>query len=133
MSDVSEASDGGAGDVLARLAATLDARRGADPDSSYVASLFGRGTDTMLRKIGEEAVELILAAKEDDDAHLVSEAADVWFHMLVLLSYRGLGPDDILNELARREGVSGHAEKAARDVTTRDAAAGDVTRGETNS
>ena len=84
----------------------------------------------MLRKIGEEAVELILAAKGEDDAHLVAEAADVWFHMLVLLSYRGLGPDDILNELARREGVSGHTEKAARDVTARDGTPGDVTRGD---
>ena len=103
-------------DVLARLARTLDARRDAAPDASYVASLFERGEDTMLQKIGEEAVELILAAKGEGDGRLVSEAADVWFHMLVLLSYRGLGPDDILNELARRAGVSGHAEKAARDA-----------------
>ena len=105
------------GDVLARLGTALDARRGADPASSYAASLFDRGTDTIVRKIGEESLELILAAKDADDAHVVAEAADVWFHTLVLLSYRGLGPDDILKELARREGVSGHAEKAARDVT----------------
>jgi len=109
---------GSGNDVLSRLAATLDERRGADPASSYAASLFDRGPDTILKKIGEEAVELILAGTGDDDAHLVAEAADVWFHMLVLLSYRGLGPDDILSELARREGVSGHAEKASRDVQT---------------
>jgi len=134
---VSDAADGADG-VLARLAATLDTRRGADPASSYAASLFDRGPDTMLKKVGEEAVEFILAGKDDDDAHLVAEAADVWFHMLVLLSYRGLGPDDILGELARREGLSGHAEKASRDVQPRDAvpadahvdAPGDVTRGE---
>jgi len=103
--------------VLERLAATLGERREADPSSSYAASLFHRGEDTILQKIGEESVELLLAAKSGEDEHLVAEAADVWFHMLVLLSYRGLGPDDILDELARREGVSGHAEKAARDVT----------------
>lgn len=103
--------------VLDRLASTLAERRVADPSSSYAASLFHRGEDTILQKIGEESVELLLAAKSGDDGHLVAEAADVWFHMMVLLSYRGLGPDDILDELARREGVSGHAEKAARDVT----------------
>ena len=119
-------------DVLTRLGRTLDARRGADPASSYAASLFGRGSDTMLRKIGEESVELILAAKGEDDERVVAETADVWFHTLVLLSYRGLGPDDILNELARREGLSGHAEKAARGVAPHDGAAGDVTRGEPN-
>lgn len=104
-------------DLLRRLKETLDARRGADPASSYTASLFHRGEDAILQKVGEESVELILAAKSGDESHLVAEAADVWFHMLILLSYRGLGPDDILDELARREGVSGHAEKAARDVT----------------
>ena len=103
--------------VLRRLGETLDARRGADPGASYAASLFAGGADAILRKVGEEAVEFLLAAKGEDDERLVAEAADVWFHMLVLLSYRGLGPDEILEELARREGVSGHAEKAARDVT----------------
>ena len=120
MSERSAREGDAPGDVLARLAETLEARRGAEPDDSYVASLFARGEDTMLQKIGEEAVELILAAKGEGDARLVSEAADVWFHMLVLLSYRGLGPDDILNELERRAGLSGHAEKAARDVTPGD-------------
>ena len=104
--------------LLGRLGATLDARRGADPASSYAASLFARGDDVMLRKIGEEAVELLLAGKDGDDAQIVAETADLWFHTLVFLSYRGLGPDDILTELARREGVSGHVEKAARAVTS---------------
>ena len=121
MSGADDGRDGPAGgDILARLGATLDARRDADPGSSYAASLFARGEDTMLRKIGEEAVELILAAKGEDDAHMIAEAADLWFHTLALLSYRGLGPGDILTELARREGVSGHAEKAARGATAGD-------------
>ncbi len=105
-------------DVLTRLAEQIDARRQADASESYTASLFQRGDDTILKKVGEEAVEFILAAKGDDSSHLVSEAADVWFHMLVMMSAKGLGPSDILKELERREGVSGHAEKAAR--TTED-------------
>ena len=101
-------------DILTRLGAEIDSRRGSDASESYTASLFQRGDDTILKKVGEEAVEFILAAKGDDSSHLVAEAADVWFHMLVLLSAKGLGPSDILNELQRREGVSGHAEKASR-------------------
>ena len=101
-------------DVLARLGLAIDARRNSTTDESYTASLFARGEDAILKKVGEEAVEFLLAAKGDDSGHLVAEAADVWFHMLVLLSSRGLGPSDILNELQRREGVSGHAEKASR-------------------
>ena len=101
-------------DVLTRLGAQIDARRGTDAASSYTATLFEGGEDAILKKVGEEAVEFILAAKGDDQAHLVSEAADVWFHMLVMLSAKGLGPSDIMNELKRREGVSGHAEKASR-------------------
>lgn len=103
-------------DILARLGGEIDARRHSDASSSYTASLFERGEDAILQKVGEEAVEFILAAKGDDLDHLVSEAADVWFHMLVLMSAKGLGPSDILNELQRREGVSGHAEKAAREI-----------------
>ena len=101
-------------DVLARLADTFEQRKGADASSSYVASLMAGGTDSILKKVGEESIEFVLAAKGDDNAHLVAEAADVWFHMLVLLSHKGLGPDDILNELNRREGVSGLDEKASR-------------------
>lgn len=101
-------------DVLMRLGAEIDARRDSNAFESYTASLFQRGDDTILKKVGEEAVEFILAAKGDDLDHLVAEAADVWFHMLVMLSARGLGPSEIVNELQRREGISGHAEKASR-------------------
>jgi len=102
------------GPVLARLEATLSERRGADPASSYVAGLFAAGEDAILQKVGEEAVEFLLAAKSGDADHLVKEAADVWFHMLVMLGHKGLGAADILAELARREGLSGLKEKASR-------------------
>jgi phosphoribosyl-ATP pyrophosphohydrolase len=102
------------GDVLARLAATIASRRGADGASSYVASLFAGGDDAILKKIGEEATETVMAAKDGEPARIVSEVADLWFHCLVLLAHHGLSPDDVLAELARREGTSGHAEKAAR-------------------
>lgn len=101
-------------DILARLGSQIDARRHSDAAESYTASLFAGGDDAILKKVGEEAVEFVLAAKGDDPGHLVYEAADVWFHMLVMLSAKGLGPQDILDELQRREGVSGHAEKASR-------------------
>ncbi len=101
-------------EVLNRLASTFEERKQADPSSSYVAALLAGGEDAILKKVGEESTEFILAAKGDDNTHLVAEAADVWFHMLVLLSQKGLGPDDILNELNRREGVSGLDEKASR-------------------
>lgn len=100
--------------VLDRLAQTLAARRDADPSTSYVAKLFHKGQDAILKKVGEEAVEVVLAAKEGDRAHLVYEVADLWFHTLVLLAHEGLSHQEILNELARREGLSGIAEKAAR-------------------
>ena len=101
-------------DVLARVAATIAARRGADPASSYVASLFAKGDDAILKKIGEEATEAVMAGKDGVPGRIVSEVADLWFHCLVLLARHGLTPDDVLAELARREGTSGHAEKAAR-------------------
>jgi phosphoribosyl-ATP pyrophosphohydrolase len=101
-------------DVLARLAATIEARRGADPSVSYVASLFARGDDAILKKIGEEATEAVIAGKEGDKIRICAEVADLWFHCLVLLARHGLRPADVLAELARREGTSGHAEKAAR-------------------
>ena len=100
--------------ILTRLAATLASRKGADPGTSYVASLFAKGDDAILKKIGEEATETVMAAKDGDPARIVSEVADLWFHCLVLLAQRGLSPQDVLDELARREGTSGHAEKAAR-------------------
>ena len=107
-------ADDDAGAVLARIAATLEARKGADPASSYVAALFAKGDDAILKKIGEEATETVMAAKDDDKMRIVAEIADLWFHCLVLLARHGLRPADVLAELARREGVSGHAEKATR-------------------
>ena len=101
-------------DVLARLAATIERRKDAEPGTSYVASLFAKGDDAVLKKIGEEATETVMAAKDGDKIRLVGEVADLWFHCLVLLARHGLGPSDVLRELARREGVSGHAEKASR-------------------
>jgi phosphoribosyl-ATP pyrophosphohydrolase len=107
---------GDAGDdaVLARLATAIEARKGADPKSSYVASLFARGDDAILKKIGEEATETVMAAKDGDKIRITGEVADLWFHCLVLLARHGLGPADVLSELERREGTSGHTEKAAR-------------------
>lgn len=101
-------------DILQELAAVLEARKGADPDSSYVAKLYSKGLDAILKKVGEEATETILAAKDGDKDHLVYETADLWFHTLVMLAQQGLGPEDVLRELARRFGLSGLDEKAAR-------------------
>ena len=101
-------------DLLHRLASTLEARKTAAADNSYVAKLYAQGLDSILKKVGEEAAETIVAAKNGEPAALVREIADLWFHTLVLLAQQGLHPDDVLNELARREGQSGIAEKAAR-------------------
>jgi phosphoribosyl-ATP pyrophosphohydrolase len=101
-------------DVLDRLAAVIASRRGAEPSSSYVAALFAKGDDAILKKIGEEATETVMAAKDGDKLRLTAEVADLWFHCLVLLARHGLGPDDVRAELARREGNSGLAEKAER-------------------
>ena len=100
--------------VLYRLAETLKERRGATPDSSYVASLYHKGTDAICKKIAEEAAETIMAAKDKDHLHIVRETADLWFHSLVLLTHFGIGPHDVLAELHRREGISGIDEKKAR-------------------
>jgi phosphoribosyl-ATP pyrophosphohydrolase len=107
-------SDPMSGDILARLAATIETRKGADPRTSYVASLLAKGEDAVLKKVGEEATEAVLAAKDGDKIRITAEVADLWFHCLVLLARHGLGPGDVLAELARREGVSGHEEKASR-------------------
>jgi phosphoribosyl-ATP pyrophosphohydrolase len=101
-------------DILDRLAETLEARKQAAPDSSYVARLYAKGTDAILKKIGEEATETVMAAKDDQAEKIIYEVADLWFHTLVLLAHKGLKPADVLNELARREGLSGLAEKANR-------------------
>lgn len=100
--------------VLYRVAETLKERKGADPDSSYVASLYAKGTDAICKKIAEEAAETIMAAKDGDRLHIVRETADLWFHSLILLAQFGLGPDDVLAELHRREGISGIDEKKSR-------------------
>jgi len=102
-------------DTLEKLAEVIEARKTAAADTSYVAGLFEKGMNTILKKVGEESAETIIAAKENDDAKLVYETADLWFHTLVMLSARGLGPGDVLQELERRFGLSGLAEKAARD------------------
>ena len=102
-------------DILARVAATIEARKGASAEASYVASLFARGDDAILKKIGEEATETVIAAKGGDAAAITHEVADLWFHCLVLLARHGLGPADVLAELERRHGTSGLTEKAARD------------------
>ncbi|MCG8383205.1 MAG: phosphoribosyl-ATP diphosphatase [Gammaproteobacteria bacterium] len=101
-------------EILKRLDQSLESRKQSDPQSSYVASLYGKGRDAILKKVGEEAVEVILAAKGVDDQHVIYETADLWFHTLVMLSERGLSYEDVLNELARREGVSGLDEKKSR-------------------
>lgn len=101
--------------ILEKLAAVIEARKHAAADSSYVAGLFDKGMDAILKKVGEEATETVIAAKGDDDAQLVYETADLWFHTLVMLAARGLGPEDVLAELERRFGVSGLDEKSARD------------------
>lgn len=102
-------------EILSRLAETLEGRKKADPASSYVAKLYAKGLDAILKKIGEEATETVIAAKDGDKAQLVYEMADLWFHSMVLLAQQGLHPDDVLEELARREGLSGLVEKASRD------------------
>jgi phosphoribosyl-ATP pyrophosphohydrolase len=101
-------------DTLNKLAAVLESRKGADPASSYVAGLYAKGLDAVLKKIGEEATEAVLAAKTGKRDQIVHEIADLWFHTLVLLAQQGLKPDDILSELERRFGTSGIDEKASR-------------------
>lgn len=108
------ASDAPRQDVLSVVASTIESRKGADPSTSYVASLFDRGDDAILKKIGEEATETVLAAKGGDPAGITHEVADLWFHCLVLLARHRLSPDDVLAELERRHGTSGIDEKAGR-------------------
>ena len=101
-------------DILARLAAVIEGRRGGDPAASYVARLFSRGTDQILKKVGEEATETVMAGKDGDRSRIVAETADLWFHSLVMLAHFGIRPAEVLAELERREGTSGIAEKASR-------------------
>ena len=101
-------------DVLKELAAVLEQRKGGDPDGSYVAKLYDQGLDAILKKIGEEATETVIAAKTGDSNQIIHETADLWFHTLVMLAHQGLGPDDVLAELQHRFGTSGIEEKAGR-------------------
>jgi phosphoribosyl-ATP pyrophosphohydrolase len=101
-------------DVLNQLAEVLESRKGADPDSSYVAKLYSKGLDAILKKIGEEATETVMAAKDGVPEKIIYEVADLWFHSLVLLAQQGLQPQQVLDELQRRFGLSGLEEKASR-------------------
>ena len=101
-------------DILAQLMQVLEERKQADPDSSYVASLYHKGLDSILKKIGEESAETIIAAKGDNEEQIIYEMADLWFHCLVLLAHSGLSADQVLKELERRFGLSGLEEKASR-------------------
>ncbi|MCU7827675.1 MAG: phosphoribosyl-ATP diphosphatase [Candidatus Thiodiazotropha sp. (ex Myrtea sp. 'scaly one' KF741663)] len=105
-------------DVLLQLAQVLEERKQAEPDSSYVAKLYAKGLDAILKKIGEEATETVMAAKDGEADKIVYETADLWFHTMVLLAHQGLGPADVLQELQRRFGLSGLEEKAQRSQST---------------
>ena len=107
-------------DTLARLADVIESRRGGDPDQSYVARLFHKGADAMLKKVGEEATEVVMAAKDGVSSKLVGEVADLWFHTMVVLAAHGLRPADVLAELERREGLSGLEEFALRKAKARE-------------
>jgi phosphoribosyl-ATP pyrophosphohydrolase len=101
-------------DILNRLSDLLEARKTADPQSSYVAKLYAKGIDGILKKVGEEATETVLAAKGGEKSQIIYETADLWFHTLVMLAHANIKPQEILDELARREGLSGIDEKASR-------------------
>ncbi len=105
------------GGILQRLAEVLEQRKGAEAENSYVASLYTKGLDAILKKIGEEATELVMAAKDGDPRHLAEEMADLWFHCMVLLAQQGMGPRDVLTVLDGRFGLSGLEEKARRPAT----------------
>ena len=110
-------------DLLARLADIIESRKpahGGDPDKSYIARLFSKGTDAILKKIGEEATETVMAAKDGVAEKIVYEVADLWFHSMIALSHFGLRPADVLAELARREGLSGLEEFALRKAVQRE-------------
>ena len=107
-------------DTLARLAAVIESRRGGDPDASYVARLFAKGGDAILKKIGEEATEVVMAAKDADRGRIVGEVADLWFHTMIALAAFELRPADVLAELERREGMSGLEEFSRRKAQQRE-------------
>ena len=101
-------------DFLEKLAAVVESRKGADPGTSYVAKLLAAGEDAVLKKVGEEATETVMAGKDGDRRRIVAETADLWFHTIVMLAHYGLKPSDVLAELRRREGISGIDEKEGR-------------------
>ena len=105
---------------MARLAAVIESRRSGDPDKSYVARLSAKGIDAILKKVGEEATEVVMAAKDGDRARITAEVADLWFHSMIALAHFGLTPADVLAELERREGQSGLEEFALRKANQRD-------------
>lgn len=107
-------------ETLQRLASVIASRRGGDPERSYVARLFHKGEDAVLKKVGEEATELVLACKDGQPQRIVAEAADLWFHTLVALAQHGVSPDEVLQELRRREGMSGLEEFALRKARERE-------------
>ncbi len=104
-------------DILQHLSEVLEQRKGADPASSYVAGLYAKGLDAILKKIGEEATETVIAAKGGDAQQIIYETADLWFHTLIMLAQQGLGPQAVLEELQRRFGLSGIEEKSRRGQT----------------
>ena len=127
-STTASATDASATDALARLAAVIESRlpaRGGDPDRSYVARLLHKGPDAFLKKIGEEATEVVMAAKDADHGgdrqKIVNEVADLWFHSMIALAHCGLAPSEVVAELERREGTSGIEEKALRKAQDREA------------
>lgn len=101
-------------DILLQLAQVLEQRKQESPDNSYVSGLYAKGIDSILKKIGEEATETIIAGKGGNSEQIIYETADLWFHSMILLANQGLGPEDVLNELKRRFGLSGLVEKAQR-------------------
>ena len=103
-------------ETLAQIAAVLEQRKEQTAEKSYVASLYAKGLDTILKKIGEEATEVVIAAKDGQADNIIYETADLWFHCMVLLAQQGLHPNDVLNELQRRFGLSGLDEKAQRET-----------------
>ena len=107
-------------DTLARLAAVIERRRHGDPDQRYGARLFAKGTDAILKKVGEEATELVMACKDGEEQKIVAECADLWFHCMLALAAFGRSPADVLGELERREGLSGLEEFARRRLQSRD-------------
>jgi phosphoribosyl-ATP pyrophosphohydrolase len=107
-------------DTLMRLAAVIESRKGQDPEKSYVARLMSKGDDAVLKKVGEEATELVMAGKDGDKDKIIYEAADLWFHSMIALAHFGLSPAQVMAELERREGLSGLEEAALRKVKSRE-------------